>query len=146
MEAGTGESLGKDCLNPFFAKGAYQCMADRNLAKEINGSDLLDRSLTAENCEAPTLFPVFAQFGVCDGLARFAKFFVLAAHGAAPPGAAALLPPRGYCSMMLVFMIVSCRRGAANARRLFFGCCSLPWPVHETAPGRFFVNWVGGGA
>jgi hypothetical protein len=82
MEVGTGKSLSQDCLNPVFAKGAYQRMADRNLAKEINGCDLLDRSMTGKNCKAPALFPVFVQFGVCDSTAGLAKFLLLTAHGA----------------------------------------------------------------
>jgi hypothetical protein len=46
MEVGTGKRLSQDCLNAVFAKGAYQCMADRNLMQEINRRDLLDHTLT----------------------------------------------------------------------------------------------------
>jgi hypothetical protein len=60
MEVSTSKSLGQNCFSTVFAKGAYQCMADRNLAKEINGCDLLDLSLTGKKRKAPALFPVFA--------------------------------------------------------------------------------------
>jgi hypothetical protein len=96
MEVGTGESLGEDCLNAVFAKGTYQCMTDRNFAKEINSCDLLDRSLTAENCEAPALFPKFAQFGVCDSTAGPSKFFFLTVHDTPSSSRVAAVMPQGY--------------------------------------------------